>query len=171
MSPNQENLSNNLKFAMDNMKKHQGNYSTLTRQELTAGLDAESAMDFGSLSFGGKCTVSRSTARTDSSLNCLLHLTIPSLFFSPLERTHIQNPVHSNGAFLSEVQGSLQQGAAGKALTTQCATTARSGPRGTAPVPGLTSGVRSGGFFLSACRAPGSTGEFMSAAPRSPACV
>lgn len=30
---------------------------------------------------------------------------------------------------------------------------------------GLTSGVRSGGFFLRACLAPGSTGEFMAAAP------
>ena len=29
---------------------------------------------------------------------------------------------------------------------------------------GLTSGVRSGGFFFSACLAPGSTGEFMVAA-------
>lgn len=29
----------------------------------------------------------------------------------------------------------------------------------------LTSGVRSGGFFFSACLAPGSTGEFMAAAP------
>lgn len=30
---------------------------------------------------------------------------------------------------------------------------------------GLTSGVRSGGFFFSACLALGSTGEFMAAAP------
>lgn len=33
---------------------------------------------------------------------------------------------------------------------------------------GLTSGVRSGGFFFSACLAPGSTGEFMAAAPKLP---
>lgn len=78
-----------------------------------------------------------STAHTGSSLNYLLHITTPSLFLSPPEHTQTQNPVHSNGVFLSEVQGSPQQGAAGKALTTPRETTARSGPRCTRQCPAL----------------------------------
>lgn len=103
-------------------------------------------------------------------MNCLLHIIIPSLFFSPPEHTQTQKPVNSNGAFLSQVQGSPRQEAAGKVLITLRGY-GQVGAEQCSPVPGLTSGVRSGGFFLSACRAPGSTGEFMSAATGSLACV
>lgn len=67
---------------MDSLKKHRGNYSTLTDR-----LDAESDRDFGSLSLGGNCTVSEHSTHWLESKLSIYTLQLPA-GFSARPSTH-----------------------------------------------------------------------------------